>query len=394
MDGWARAWKRRRAICGAPSKIEGSKPSSPAVGKATAQTPGGTGTANPRSWSSHSSVTNVFNVADSSPPKNALQGAQDAPRQCSGNIMGNSAGAMEHDRLEKTKYIAPVRSEGGRPSMTPLAVAATAAPTMSAPPVSAATTAGAAAGAAAAAKKKAEQEQHAIRQQPVITVAPAAADLGAPSRGTHADYTTGSAISPDSSISTPPTPITAVGTGGRGRSGSVGQLSTMVVGEGSGKGEAGGTVRGVLQRRASGPAGGGERGGACVGRVASFTVSPPRPERSVGNVKKEVVDVVACDRSVTVGTVVDPGTGDLETTEDLKAMSPIPEEERESVDGLLEEVRFPLISTSFLCQGRRLAAVGVGCLVSPLRASVGDGLVTPAQSCLPLEYGCLCRGST
>lgn len=306
----------------------------------------------------------MLNVADSSVSKSALPGAQDAARQCIGSVMGNGAGVTEHDRLERTKYMATVRSEGYRPSMTPVAVAATAAPTMSAPPVWTATTAGAV-GAAAAARREAKQEQHTIRLQPVISAASAAAGLSAPSHGTHTDDTTGSPICPDSSCSTPPTPPTAVGTGGRGRSGSVGQLSTVVVGEEeSGKGEAGATVRGGLQRQASGPAGGSERRGACVRRVASFTVSPPRPERSsVGNVKRGAADVVDRDSSGAVDTAVDPGTGDLETMEALEAMAPIPEEERDSVDGLLKEVRFPLISTSFLCQGilHGLQLLGVVC---------------------------------
>lgn len=280
---------------------------------------------------------------------------------------------MEHDRLERTKGIATRRSERDGPSMAPLAVVATAAPTVSAPAVSAATVARAAAGAGAAARK-AQQEQHAVGQGPLIAAASAAAASTATTTAAAAaaanastDDTTGLPSSPDFACFTPPTPTAAAGIGGRGCSGSVGQLLTMAVGEEAGKGKAGGTVRGLPQRRAGGPAEGTERRGRCARRElepgASFPPSPPRLQRSVEDAKKGAAVVVARGSSAAADAVADPGSEASKTVEASEAVASMPEEERDSVDGLLEEVRFPLISTSFLCQGTLCSQLSVLCLV-------------------------------
>ncbi|CAM9635930.1 unnamed protein product [Pylaiella littoralis] len=364
VDGWAKGWRHRRAIRGARPNFEAVRPLSPAeAGPATTQMPGGASTTNRGPSSSRSSVQKTLSAGDFPAPKKAWQDAQDTDRQCCIGT-GGGGGAMEHDRLERTKGIATRRSEKDGPSMAPLAVVATAAPTVSAPAVSAATVARAAAGAGAAARK-AQQEQHAVGQGPLIAAASAAAASTATTTATAAaaaaaaanastDDTTGLPSSPDFACFTTPTPTAAAGIGGRGCSGNVGQLLTMAVGEEAGKGEAGGTVRGLPQRRAGGPAEGTERRGRCARRElepgASFPPSPPRLQRSVEDAKKGAAVVVARGSSAAADAVADPGTEASKTVEASEAVTSMPEEERDSVDGLLEEVRFPLISTSFLCQ--------------------------------------------
>lgn len=138
--------------------------------------------------------------------------------------------------------------------------------------------------------------------------------------------------------------VSAVGTGGVGRGRIADKVSAPVVGEDSRKAAFGDTVRGVLQRRASGSAGGKERQGGweagLAGRPASFS-HPPSPPKSSAVVRGPPGSSgrVAIDVSV--------GAGEEE-------MASMPDEERAFVDELLMEIRFPLISTSFLCQGNIL----------------------------------------
>lgn len=122
----------------------------------------------------------------------------------------------------------------------------------------------------------------------------------------------------------------------------------MDVGDEPPKAVAEGEAGRVLQRRASGPAGGKGKQGGYAGevlqRAASFSHPPPPPEPPVAGVRKAAA-VGAPDSSSPIEGMTDEGKGTLET------MVPIPEEEQAFVDELLMEVRFPLVSTSFLCQG-------------------------------------------
>ncbi|CBJ28734.1 conserved unknown protein [Ectocarpus siliculosus] len=140
----------------------------------------------------------------------------------------------------------------------------------------------------------------------------------------------------------------ARGWGGRESNGGAGEeRSTMDVGDEPPKGLAEGEAGRVLQRRASGPAGGEGKQGGYAGevlqRAASFSHPPPPPEPPVAGVRKTAA-VGAPESSSPIEGMTDERKGTLET------MAPIPEEEQAFVDELLMEVRFPLVSTSFLCQ--------------------------------------------
>lgn len=152
----------------------------------------------------------------------------------------------------------------------------------------------------------------------------------------------------------------APGWGERESNGGAGEeRSTTGVGDESPKGVAEGVAGRVLQRRASGPAGGEGKQGGYVGevpqRAASFSHPPPPPEPPVAGVRKTAA-VGAPDSSSPIEGMTGEGKGALET----ETIVPIPEEEQAFVDELLMEVRFPLVSTSFLCQGKvQCSAVGV-----------------------------------
>lgn len=341
VDGWAKAWKRREATRGTSTNfaVFGRSPP-PAVAEQSRQTSRSSSTN--RSSSSSRSVKKTLSAADLPPSKKVQpQEAQDTQqRERGGNGGRSGAEDTNHSRLERQNGTNTNGCASGAPAVAPLPMKATAA------------------AAAAAARKRAEEEQQPSGKR--STLAAAAAGPNASSRGTHSEDITVAPSSPGSSRSTSPTftftagTVSAVSTGGVGTSRTADQLSAPVVGENSRKGAVGETVCRVLQRRASGSAGGKERQGGWVGgmaqRPASFSHPPPPPESSA----------VVCGPGSSGAVTIDVSVGAGE-----EAMSSMPDEERAFVDELLMEIRLPLISTSFLCQG----AACVGCRVRRLRAT-------------------------
>lgn len=243
------------------------------------------------------------------------------------------------------------------PSLSPsLGMAATAAALVSAPT---------AAGAAAAARRLTGEEQ-------TLTRRPSSSSSTTPTSNVAATAASHTTMRDTRSDAAPGPP----GWRGRECNGGAGEeRSTTGVGDEPPKGVAEGVAGRVLQRRASGPAGGeGKQGGDAgevevLQRAASFSHPPPPPETPVAGVRKAAA-VGAPESSSPIEGMTGEGKGALET------MVPIPEEEQAFVDELLMEVRFPLVSTSFLCQGT------VQCLsvfLSPL-APVGINRPPPSVS--------------
>ena len=219
----------------------------------------------------------------------------------------------------------------------------------------AAASAAIAAGEPAAARRRTEEERKA-GGKPLTSATADAVGPEMSSHGGRADDTTGEPGSGDSCRSTSPAfTASALGASGVSRRGAHGQLPTAVVGEHCRKGAAaaapGGTGREALQRRASVSAADEEDRGGCMGRVvgraASFSHPPPPPPApESSSVAHSRGSPLAIDSSH------DAGNEALKTT--ATTITSMPAEERAFVDELLMEIRFPLISTSFLCQGMAL----------------------------------------
>lgn len=349
VDGWAKAWKCREATRGAATNFAafGRSPPPAVAEQQSRQTPGG-GSTN-RSSSSSRSVKKTLSAGDLPPSEKARsRNAQDARRQRGGSGCWSGAADTEHSLLERRNGTNNKGCTGGESTAPPLPVEATAAAA-----VSGAADAAAAAGGAAVARRAGEAQQAAAKPSASAASAPSAASNGGPnatSRGTNSDDATVAPSSPDPSRSASPTltftsGTAAVGAGGVGRGRNVDHLSASVVGtvgEDSRKGTVGETVtvRGVLQRRASGSTGGKEKQGGWAGGMArqpaSFSHPAPPPGSSAVIRGPGSSGLVAIDVSVDAGE---------------EAMASMPDEERAFVDELLMEIRLPLISTSFLCQG-------------------------------------------
>ncbi|CAN0228987.1 unnamed protein product [Scytosiphon promiscuus] len=265
---------------------------------------------------------------------------------CSGDVMDTAvAGRRSRSTISSSNGSC---ANDGLP-IPPFPVAANAAVAISA---------AAAAGAAAAARRNAEE------RQPTTA---ALSGLVTCFRGTHADEPGQS--SPESTRPASPSlhpEARVVGVSGRDDSGDGskdgGDLMLGGVSEKPRRGTAASATHRVLQRRASGSAAGpgGRREQATGGtleRAASFSHPPSPPEPSARSVRREDAVVVG-SRNVNVSSSrMDAGADARKVEESSKVkmeamdtMASMPQEERAFVDELLMEVRFPLISTRFLCQ--------------------------------------------
>ncbi|CAM9246458.1 unnamed protein product [Ectocarpus fasciculatus] len=396
VDGWAKAWEHRRSIRGATRNYAVGRSPPPAVAEQGTQALGVGSTSNRVSSSSHS-VKKTLSATDF-PPSTAVpervqhtdetdeQGGggggsvvKDASSSASseknprnlkgrerpglgagftlrgttaegtspqsqsrvgvgrtretdsqGSGSGSSIGSSISSSSSSSRSGSSSSASGAPPpSLSPsLGMAATTAALVSFPT---------AAGAAAAARRLTGEEQ-ALTRRPSSSTTPTS-NVAA----TAASHTTMRDTRSDAAPGPP-------GWRGRECNGGAGEeRSTTGVGDEPPKGVAEGVAGRVLQRRASGPAGGEGKQGGYAGevevlqRAASFSHPPPPPETPVAGVRKAAA-VGAPESSSPIEGMTGEGKGALET------MVPIPEEEQAFVDELLMEVRFPLVSTSFLCQ--------------------------------------------
>ncbi|CAM9142484.1 unnamed protein product [Ectocarpus sp. 12 AP-2014] len=391
VDGWAKAWEHRRSIRGATRNYAVGRSPPPAVAEQGKQALG-VGSTSKRGSSSSHSVKKTLSATDFPPSTSTAvsERVRDTDEQGGGGA-GSGAGSVVKDASSSASSEKNPRSLNGRErpdlgagfalrsttegtsaqsrvgqaretesrgsgssigssissSSSSSSRSGSSGSASSAPPPSlpssvsmAATTAArvstpTAAGAAAAARRLMGKEQ-AVTRRPSSSTAPTS-NVARTTASNTAMRDTRSDASPG-----------ARGCGGRGSVGGASEeRSTMDVGDEPPKGVAEGEAGRVLQRRASGPAGGEGKQGGYAGevlqRAASFSHPPPPPEPAVANVRKAAA-VGAPDSSSPIEGMADEGKRTLGTT------VPIPEEEKAFVDELLMEVRFPLVSTSFLCQ--------------------------------------------
>ena len=348
MDGWAKAWKRREATRGAATNfaVFGRSPP-PAVAEQSRQTHDGGSSSTICSSSGPRSVKKTLSATDLPPSEKAQPKEHDARRKCGGSGCWSGAEDTEHSLLDRRKSTNIDGFARGGATAAPLPTEATAAAAVSGE------TAVTAAGAAAVARRRAEEEQQAAGKT-FASAAAAAAGGGAggagsnsTSHGANSDDTTVGSSSPDSSRSASPTSsftaetVAAADTSSVDTGRSAGRPSAPAVGEA--------TRKGVLQRRASGSAAVNKRrggwGGGMSGRPASFSL----PSKS-----STVARDPGSSGSVAIGVSV--GAGE-------EAMASMPDEDRAFLDELLMEIRFPLISTSFLCQGTYGFDIFASCVV-------------------------------
>ncbi|CAN0565988.1 unnamed protein product, partial [Ectocarpus sp. 12 AP-2014] len=394
VDGWAKAWEHRRSIRGATRNYAVGRSPPPAVAEQGTQALG-VGSTSKRGSSSSHSVKKTLSATDFPPStstavpervrdtdehgggdtgsgtgsvvkdSSSSASSEKNPRSLNGQerpdlgagftLRSTTEGTSAQSRVGQTREtdsrgsgssigssISSSSSSSSSSSGSGSSSSASSAPPPSLPSsVSMAATAAAlvsaptAAGAAAAARRLMGKEQ-AVTRRPSSSTAPTS-NVARTTASNTAMRDTRSDASPG-----------ARGWGGRESIGGASEeRSTMDVGDEPPKGVAEGEAGRVLQRRASGPAGGEGKQGGYAGevlqRAASFSHPPPPPEPPVANVRKAAA-VGAPDSSSPIEGMTDEGKGTLET------MVPIPEEEQAFVDELLMEVRFPLVSTSFLCQ--------------------------------------------
>lgn len=384
VDGWAKAWKRRQSIRGATPNFAVGRYPPQSVAEASDILDLDDTTS--RDTSSSPKAKDPPSASESLTPLRLGQGEHEAERKGRGSVNSatsrnpSNSGSGRMRGVERggggvgsgsdvtDTAVTPNSSRSSRSaisissgscaneplSMPPFPVAATAAKAISA---------AAAAGAAAAARRCAEERQEAAARQQSASPAAVSTISSTSPRGAHTDERGGGPSSRESTCPASPNlhteamPVNAGG-GDDGRDGTkyIGELLHGGVGEKPRKGDAGGARQKVLQRRASGPAELRQRRSTkalegSLGRAASFSHPPPPPDLSVRSARKEIAVEGASRKVSRTDASADARKEEGTSEATVETMASMPEEERAFVDELLMEVRFPLISTSFLCQG-------------------------------------------